>query len=86
MAKLARLDLSESEMLSLQGELNSLLGHFSDIQSVDTSGMPAKSHAVALHNVWSDDLPGPTLPRERALVNAAASKAGLFIVPSIIEE
>lgn len=85
-AKLARLELNESEIFSLQGELNALLGHFGDIQGVDVSGVPVKSHAVALHNVWSEDIPGATLPRHLALGNAANSKAGLFIVPAIIEE
>lgn len=85
-AKLARLDLNESEIMSLQGELNALLGHFGDIQGIDVSGIPAKSQAVALHNVWAEDVPGATLARSVALANTANSKAGLFIVPAIIEE
>jgi aspartyl-tRNA(Asn)/glutamyl-tRNA(Gln) amidotransferase subunit C len=85
-AKLARLELDETEMLSLQGELNALLGHFGDIQMIETTGASPKSHAVSLHNVWSEDATGPTLPRERALANAPSSKAGLFLVPAIIED
>ncbi len=85
-AKLARLDLDETEMLSLQGELNSLLGHFDDIQSVDVSGIEPSSHAVSLQNVWAEDIPGISLSRDRALSNAALSKAGLFLVPAIIED
>jgi aspartyl-tRNA(Asn)/glutamyl-tRNA(Gln) amidotransferase subunit C len=85
-AKLARLDLDESEIFSLQGELNALIGHFADIQGLDASGIEPKSHAVALQNVWVDDIPGPTLPRTKALANAPSSKAGLFMVPAIIED
>ena len=85
-AKLARLDLDETEIFSLQGELNALLGHFADIQGIDASGIAPKSHAVALYNVWADDVPGPTLPRSRALSNAASSKAGHYLVPAIIED
>jgi|SRR5579862_3604455 len=85
-AKLARLDLDETEILSLQGELNALLGHFADIQSVDPTGVAPKSHSVALRNVWASDEPGPTLPRSKALANTASSKAGLFLVPAIIED
>lgn len=85
-ARLARLELDEAEMLSLQGELNALLGHFADIQAIDTRGIEPQSHAVSLQNVLAEDVPWQCLPRERALRNAPVSKAGLFVVPMIIEE
>ena len=85
-ARLARLELDEAEILSLQGELNALLGHFADIQAIDASDVEPKSHAVALQNVWARDVPGRVLSREAALRNAPVSKAGLFVVPMIIEE
>jgi aspartyl-tRNA(Asn)/glutamyl-tRNA(Gln) amidotransferase subunit C len=85
-AKLARLELDETEMLSLQGELNALLGHFADIREMDVKGIEPKSHAVVIQNVWSDDIVGPTLPRREAVGNTASSKAGLFLVPAIIED
>lgn len=85
-ARLARLELDETEILSLQGELNALLGHFADIQAIESSDIEAIAHAVALRNVWADDLPGDTLPRESALRNAPLSRAGLFVVPTIIED
>jgi aspartyl-tRNA(Asn)/glutamyl-tRNA(Gln) amidotransferase subunit C len=85
-ARLARLQLDEGELMAFQGELNALLGHFQDIQEVEVGGLPAKPHAVALKNVWSRDVAGPALPRDEALLNAPKSRAGLFIVPTIIEE
>jgi aspartyl/glutamyl-tRNA(Asn/Gln) amidotransferase C subunit len=85
-ARLARLALDETEILSLQGELNALLGHFEDIQVIEGSGIEPKSHAVAIQNVWSEDLPGRTLSRTQALSNAPVSRAGLFVVPMIIED
>ena len=84
-ARLARLSLAESEMMSLQSELNALLGHFADIQAIDVSGIDPASHAVSMHSVWSEDIPGLCLPREDALKNAPMSKAGLFVVPTILE-
>ncbi|MBS1723483.1 MAG: Asp-tRNA(Asn)/Glu-tRNA(Gln) amidotransferase subunit GatC [Armatimonadetes bacterium] len=85
-ARLARLDLDEPELLAFQGELNALLGHFQDIQGIDVEGLDPKPHAVGLHNVWAEDLARPGLIRDEALRNAAVSRAGLFIVPTIIEE
>lgn len=85
-AKLARLELDEAELTALQGELNALLGHFQDLNSLDVTGAPAKPHAVALQNVWAQDTAQRGLTREQALANAPATKAGLFLVPTIIED
>jgi aspartyl-tRNA(Asn)/glutamyl-tRNA(Gln) amidotransferase subunit C len=85
-ARLARLDLNDGEILSFQGELNALIGHFSDIQGIDISGIHPQTHAVALQNIWADDFPLPSLSREMALRSAPMSKAGLFLVPAIIED
>jgi aspartyl/glutamyl-tRNA(Asn/Gln) amidotransferase C subunit len=85
-ARLARLKLDDGEILALQGELNSLLGHFADMQSMDVTGIEPTSHAVAVQNVWSEDRPGICLSREEALRNAPMTKAGLFVVPTIIED
>lgn len=84
-ARLARLDLDEAEMMSLQSELNALIGHFEDIQHLDVSQIDPASHAVTMQNVWSEDVPGMCLPRSDALQNAPVSKAGLFVVPTILE-
>ncbi len=85
-ARLARLELEETELMSLQGELNALLGHFADIRGVDVSGVEPAAHAVALQNIWAEDVVGPVLARDIAMRNAAVTRAGLFVVPQIIED
>lgn len=85
-ALLARLELDEDEVVAFQSELNALIGHFMDIESIDVSGVEAQSHAVNLQNVWAEDFPWESLPRELALKNARISRAGLFVVPAIIED
>ena len=85
-ARLARLQLDELEIASLQGELNALLGHFADLRDVDITGIEPTSHAVAVQNVWAEDFARPGLTREAVLRNAPATRAGLFVVPMIIEE
>ena len=85
-ARLARLELDEHELVAFQGELNALLGHFQDIQGVQVSGLHPKPHAVSLFNVWAEDEPLFGMNRDQALRNAAVTRAGLFIVPTIIEE
>lgn len=85
-AKLARLDLDEKELLAFQGELNALLGHFQDIGDLDVHGILPKPHAVALFNVCSDDSIQQGLGREDAMRAAPKTRAGLFLVPTIIED
>jgi len=85
-ARLARLDLDEVEMLCLQGELNALLGHFSDIQGIDVSGLAPSATAIDVQNAWAADATGEVLSRADALRNAPMAKAGLFVVPTIIED
>lgn len=85
-ARLARLELEETELMSLQGELNALLGHFADIRDLDVRGVEPAAHAVAMQNVWAEDIPAECLSRDLALRNAAVTRAGLFVVPQIIED
>lgn len=85
-ARLARLDLDEAELVAFQGELNSLLGHFNDIQGIDVHNLAPKPHAVSLNNIWANDEASFGLKRDEALRNSAVTRAGLFIVPTIIEE
>jgi aspartyl-tRNA(Asn)/glutamyl-tRNA(Gln) amidotransferase subunit C len=74
------------EVMSLQTELNALLGHFGDIQSLSLQELEPILHASNLTNVWAEDISMPSLRRESALKNAPISKAGLFLVPMIIED
>jgi len=85
-ARLARLELDERELLEFQGELNALLGHFEDIQGPQTPGAASATHGVKLANVWSGDVVERSLDPEDVLKNAPVSRGGLFVVPAIIEE
>ena len=84
-ARLARLELEEAEIMSLQSELNAMLHHFADIQAIDVRGIEPGALSVQMHGVWSEDLPGICLPSEEALRSSSLSKAGLFMVPTIFE-
>ena len=85
-AQLARLELDEAELKAFQGELNALLGHFEDIQAIDVTNLVPKPHAVELTNVWAEDEVEAGLNRDEALEGAFKTRAGLFIVPTVLEE
>jgi aspartyl-tRNA(Asn)/glutamyl-tRNA(Gln) amidotransferase subunit C len=85
-ARLARLELTDEELNAFQIELNALIEHFKDIEAVDLAGVEPKPYAMPMTNVFAQDLAEPGLDRESALASAFRSRAGLFIVPTIIEE
>jgi aspartyl-tRNA(Asn)/glutamyl-tRNA(Gln) amidotransferase subunit C len=81
-ARLARLRLSDEEVARMQGELSTILDHIEKLNELDLEGVEPTSHVVELENVLRDDVPRPSLPREKALEQAPDAAAGGFRVPS----
>ena len=84
-AELARLRFSDQELDAMTAQLNSILDSFDRLQAVDTTGIPASTHAVDVSNAFRDDTVLACLAQEAALANAPDSQAGCFKVPRIIE-
>ena len=82
MARLARLELSESELERMAGELSGILEHVDRISALDLDEVEPTTHVVELANVLRDDDPEPSLPREVALEPAPDPADGFFRVPS----
>jgi aspartyl-tRNA(Asn)/glutamyl-tRNA(Gln) amidotransferase subunit C len=85
-ARLARLELSETEVVRMRSELSDILAYIDKLRSVDTAGVPPTSHAVPLTNVMREDEPRPSLPLADMLANAPEAAGDFFRVPRIIEE
>jgi aspartyl-tRNA(Asn)/glutamyl-tRNA(Gln) amidotransferase subunit C len=83
-AMLARLALSDEQVDTLRGELNSILGHIDTIQQLDLEGVEPTAHAIPMVNATRADEPRPGLSREMALLNAPESEAGAFLIPTIV--
>ena len=71
-ALLARLHLEPEELERMQNELGAILEVFDALAAVDTSGVPAMTHAVPMDLRMRLDVVEPSLPPETAL--AAAPK------------
>jgi len=82
-AMLARLTLTDEEVTSLQGDLNSILGHIDSIQQLDLASVAPTAHAIPVTNVTREDTVVPGLSREMALMNAPAKQDGAFLIPQI---
>jgi aspartyl-tRNA(Asn)/glutamyl-tRNA(Gln) amidotransferase subunit C len=81
-AKLARLKLTDDEVERMAGEMSKILDHVEHMNELDLDGVEPTSHAVRLENVLRDDVPRPSLPREKALANAPDATETGFRVPS----
>lgn len=85
-ARLARLELTDSEIVTLQGELSALLDHVDKVRRLDTADVPPTAHPLPLRNVLRADEPRPGLERQAVLSAAPAVESHRFLVPSILGE
>lgn len=81
-AALARLGLTEEQLLALTRELNGILAHMAVLQDVDTTG-------VAEHSSTGDPMPlrddrGPPIPlADPPVAFAPEMRDGFFIIPRL---
>jgi aspartyl-tRNA(Asn)/glutamyl-tRNA(Gln) amidotransferase subunit C len=81
-ARLARLELDESEVERMASELSKVLDHIEKIRELDLEGVPPTSHVVQMTGALRADTPVPSLPVEVALEAAPEPVDDGFGVPS----
>lgn len=86
LAMLARIDLSEDELVMLAGQLEQILDSVAKVGEVAADDIPPMSHPVPLTNVTRPDEIRPSLTAEAALAAAPASEQQRFLVPRILDE
>jgi aspartyl-tRNA(Asn)/glutamyl-tRNA(Gln) amidotransferase subunit C len=84
-SNLARLDLDEKAISKFVDQIGTILAHVDSLKKVDTQGITATSHAIALTNAFRDDVVIEHLDRDAGLANAPEKDDGAFIVPRVIE-
>lgn len=85
-AKLARLELTESEQAAFAKQLSQVLTHVEKLQQYDTSGIEPTATVLGQVNVFRSDMTRPSLSVESAVANAPEASDGFFVVPKIIED
>jgi aspartyl-tRNA(Asn)/glutamyl-tRNA(Gln) amidotransferase subunit C len=83
-ALLARLALTDDQVETLRGELNSILGHIDTIRQLDLDGVTPMTHAIPVVNETRADVVRPGLSHDDALLNAPDAEAGAFRIPRIV--
>ncbi len=85
-AKLARIELSDKDIVKFQKEFASILEYFEVLGEVDDSHVSPMTHAVPVQNVTRQDIAKPKPSKETAelLTMAPATKNGYVKVKSIL--
>jgi aspartyl-tRNA(Asn)/glutamyl-tRNA(Gln) amidotransferase subunit C len=83
-AHLARIALTDEERQSLGQHLASVLDYVAKLEELDTSDVEPMAHVMGIENVFRDDEPRPSTPREDMLANAPDQACGCYLVPRVI--
>ncbi len=85
-AVLAKLGLSEEDILKFQKQLSGILDFVGQLNEVDTHNITPTSQVTGLENVFREDVVTPSLSQEEVLSNTKRKYKGFFVVKAIFEE
>jgi len=84
---LARLEMTDDELETFTGQLNSILEYASKLNELDFKDVEPTSHVIPLKNVFREDKVKDSLPPDELLKSCAPQFDGEFFeVPRVIEE
>jgi aspartyl-tRNA(Asn)/glutamyl-tRNA(Gln) amidotransferase subunit C len=86
LAALARIEMSEEELVSLASQFGMILDAVARVQDVDLTGVEPTSHPQPIRNVFREDVVLPSLTPAQALSGAPAQEEQRFRVPQILGE
>ncbi len=85
-AALARLALSDDEIVSMSRDLEQMLEYVATLDGLDTEGVPPTAHGFELATPLRPDQPVEPLDPELAVANAPEREGTAFLVPKVLEE
>ena len=86
LAGLARIEMSDEELVALSNEFTVILDAVARVQEVASADVAATSHPLPLRNVFRPDVVIPSLSPADALSCAPAQEEQRFRVPQILGE
>jgi aspartyl-tRNA(Asn)/glutamyl-tRNA(Gln) amidotransferase subunit C len=86
LAGLARIEMTEEELVGLASQFGMILDAVARVQEVDLTGVKATSHPQLLENIARPDVVLPSLSPVDALSGAPAQEEARFRVPQILGE
>jgi aspartyl-tRNA(Asn)/glutamyl-tRNA(Gln) amidotransferase subunit C len=84
-ARLARLELPEADLVRTQAQLSAILDYVAQLNELDTSNVEPLAHPLPIQNVFRPDEPAPSLSPDAALQNAPNRVDNYFGVPAVFD-
>ena len=84
-ADLARLELSEAEVVLYQRQLSEILDYYKKLEELDTSHIDPTSSVLPLTSVMRADEAGEALPVDDVVANAPDSDGEQFRVRAVLD-
>src|SRR5574344_98582 len=75
-ASLARLEIAPEEREKLAADLRNIVNYIAELAEVDVTGVEPTAHAIALSNVWREDVAAAPADRQILFDNAPALMNG----------
>lgn len=86
LAALARIEMTEAELVELSSQFGTILDAVARVQELNLEGVKATSHPQPIENVARPDQVQPSLAPADALSGAPAQEEQRFRVPQILGE
>jgi aspartyl-tRNA(Asn)/glutamyl-tRNA(Gln) amidotransferase subunit C len=85
-ADIARIYLTEKEIIELSEELSTILTYIQKLEELDTDNVAPIAHLAPVTNILREDCVLESLDIEDVFNNAPDKEKGFFKVPRIIED
>jgi aspartyl-tRNA(Asn)/glutamyl-tRNA(Gln) amidotransferase subunit C len=86
LAGLARIEMTEEELVNLASQFGTILDAVARVQELNLDGVKPTSHPQPLENIARPDVVQPSLTPAEALSGAPAQEEQRFRVPQILGE
>ncbi|NEG70299.1 Asp-tRNA(Asn)/Glu-tRNA(Gln) amidotransferase subunit GatC [Bifidobacterium choloepi] len=86
LGELSRIALTETEIVRMQGELNTIADSINKVQQVATADVQPTANPVPLEAYLRPDEAEKPLTQEEALSGAPVKEDGMFVAPRILGE
>ncbi|WP_062202712.1 Asp-tRNA(Asn)/Glu-tRNA(Gln) amidotransferase subunit GatC [Aureimonas sp. AU12] len=84
-ARLARIAVSDEEVVTMQGELNSILGFVEQLREVDVSGVEPMTSVIPMAMKKRSDIVTDGHKADDIVANAPETDDHFFLVPKVVE-
>lgn len=83
-ADLARMELTDDECDTFQGQLDAILGYIDQLKEVDVTGIEPTAHASPVFDRIREDVSRKGLDQDGLLENAPDQALGQIRVPKVV--